>query len=205
MTRIQVLETEHSAHEGRAEHLKDASEKRLEYSEGEPEVLAEHWFQWRRQGQARRFNPFANCPLPQLVERVREGARPVRDADLEQPPSAILRFVRLKGSRTIVGNVSLHAINAMMKTAEIGYLIDEAHYGKGYATEMVGTWIDEIFDRTEIRKLVAFIAEENLASCRVAEKLGFQREGMLREQYLIEGRAVNEGVYGLLRRDWRKG
>lgn len=180
----------------------DHKEKRLDFFEGEPRVLAEAWYQWRQQAQARRFNPFSASSVEKLIEHISAGSRPLGDANLGEPPGAILRFVRLKENGPIVGQVNLHAINGAMKNAEIGYHMDEAHYGKGYATEMVGAWIEQVFRETGIRKLIAFVAEENLASCRVVEKLGFRQEGLLREHYLIQGQPVNEVVYGLLKREW---
>ncbi len=182
--------------------MQDHKEDRLEFFDGEPESLAAIWYEWRQQEQARRFNPFAKSSAAELSERIRVGSRELKDADLEQPPSSILRFVRLRADGAIVGQVNLHAINSKMQNAEIGYQIDEAHYGKGYATEMVGSWIEQVFKETGIRKLLAFVAEENVASCRVVEKLGFKREGLLREHYLIEGKPVNEVLYGLLKREW---
>jgi ribosomal-protein-alanine N-acetyltransferase len=50
--------------------------------------------------------------------------------------------------------------------------------------------------------LLAYVHEENVASCRVLEKLGFQEEGLLREHYVINGAAANEILYGLLKREW---
>jgi ribosomal-protein-alanine N-acetyltransferase len=46
------------------------------------------------------------------------------------------------------------------------------------------------------------VHEENQASRRVLEKLGFQEEGLLREHYIINGTPVNEVLYALLKHEW---
>ncbi len=171
-------------------------------ADGDPEILARTWHRWRQQKQARRCNPFAATDASMLAQRIRAGSRPMRDAALPEPPGSILRFARVEATGEVVAQVNLHAINAMMKNAEIGYQVDEAHQGRGYATEMVRSFIDDVFRETDLRKLIAYVAEENVASRRVLEKLGFQAEGLLREHYLIEGRPVNEVVFGRLRREW---
>ncbi|WP_258060242.1 MULTISPECIES: GNAT family N-acetyltransferase [unclassified Arthrobacter] len=42
----------------------------------------------------------------------------------------------------------------------------------------------------------------NIASARVLEKLGFLREGELREDCIVNGEVSDSWIYGLLRRDW---
>ena len=59
-----------------------------------------------------------------------------------------------------------------------------------------------ILQFTDLRKLLAMVHVDNIASCRLLERLGFQREGLLREHYLIEGEPVDEVLYGLLRPDF---
>jgi ribosomal-protein-alanine N-acetyltransferase len=89
-----------------------------------------------------------------------------------------------------------------MGYGEIGYGLAESHQGKGIATAAVRLLVEKIFRKTNLRRLLAYVHEENIASCRVLEKLGFQEEGVLREHYVINGTAVNEILYGLLKREW---
>ena len=90
----------------------------------------------------------------------------------------------------------------MMGTVEIGYTITEKHHGLGLATTAVRALLDRIFKETPIRRVVAYVHQKNIASCRVLEKLGFTQEGILREHYIVNGLPVNEVVFGLLRSEW---
>jgi ribosomal-protein-alanine N-acetyltransferase len=89
-----------------------------------------------------------------------------------------------------------------MGYGEIGYGFAESHHGKGIATAAVRLLVEKIFRETNLRKLLAYVHEENIASCRVLEKVGFQEEGLLRDHYLILGNPVNEILYGLLKQEW---
>ena len=85
--------------------------------------------------------------------------------------------------------------------AEIGYAISGAHQNLGIATKAVTALVEKVFRETDLRRMVAYIAEENVASKRVVEKVGFKHEGLLREHFLINGIPTNEALYGLLRSD----
>lgn len=88
-----------------------------------------------------------------------------------------------------------------MLTAELGYGIGTAFRGRGLATQAVKQFVTNAFAQTPLRKITALVHEQNLASQRVLEKVGFIREGLLREHFLINGEPVNEILYGLLSSD----
>ena len=80
----------------------------------------------------------------------------------------------------------------------------ESHHGKGIATAALRLLIEKIFAESTLRRLLAYVHEENQPSRRVLEKLGFQEEGLLREHYIISGAPVNEVLYALLKREWTR-
>ena len=59
------------------------------------------------------------------------------------------------------------------------------------------------FDTLDLKRVQAEVDTRNTASARVLEKLGFQREGTLREDCVVNGDVSDSWVYGLLRREWR--
>jgi ribosomal-protein-alanine N-acetyltransferase len=104
----------------------------------------------------------------------------------------------------VVGSVSLKNISHMMSYGEIGYGIAEAHQSKGIATAALRLFIQKAFSESSLRKLLAYVHDKNLASCRVLQKLGFKQEGFLREHYIINGVAENELLFGLLKQEWQE-
>jgi len=109
-------------------------------------------------------------------------------------------FVQL--DQDVVGAVSLKNISHSMGYAEIGYGIAKNHRGRGIATEAVRLLVTKVFNETELRKLTALVHDRNHGSRRVLEKLGFRREGLLREHYLINGKPVDEVLYSVLKQEW---
>ncbi len=103
---------------------------------------------------------------------------------------------------TVVGSVSLKNISHTMNYAEIGYGVAEHRQGSGVATAAVNLLVKKCFCESPLRKLLAYVHDKNVASCRVLEKAGFAIEGTLREHYVINGVPENEILFGLLRHEW---
>jgi ribosomal-protein-serine acetyltransferase len=102
-----------------------------------------------------------------------------------------------------VGNVSFWTVSKLGKIAEIGYWIRSDETNRGICTEAVGLLLEESFNSLGYHKVVLRIAVGNDASDRVAQKLGFTREGTLREELLIRGNWVDHTLWSLLDREYR--
>lgn len=89
------------------------------------------------------------------------------------------------------------------RSASLGYVLGEAAWGNGYATEAAGALLRWAFDTLDLNRVQAEVDTRNAASARVLEKLGFVREGTLREDCVVNGEVSSSWVYGLLRREWR--
>lgn len=102
-----------------------------------------------------------------------------------------------------VGNVSLWTVSKLGKIAEIGYWVRSDQTSRGICTEAVDRLLGEAFGSMGYHKVVLRIAVGNEASDRVAEKLGFTKEGVLREELLIRGNWVDHSLWSLLDREYR--
>lgn len=105
--------------------------------------------------------------------------------------------------RKHLGNVSFWTVSKLGKIAEIGYWVRSDETSRGFCTEAVDRLLEETFDSLGYHKVVLRIAVGNDASDRVAEKLGFTREGVLREELLIRGNWVDHSLWSLLDREYR--
>lgn len=105
--------------------------------------------------------------------------------------------------RRHLGNISFWTVSKLGKIAEIGYWVRSDETSRGVCTEAVGLLLEEVFDSMGYHKVVLRIAVGNDASDRVAEKLGFTREGILREELLIRGNWVDHTLWSLLDREYR--
>lgn len=102
-----------------------------------------------------------------------------------------------------MGNISFWTVSKLGKIAEIGYWVRSRDTGRGICTEAVQLLLEEAFNSLGYHKVVLRIAVGNDASDRVAEKLGFTREGVLREELLIRGNWVDHSLWSLLDREYR--
>ncbi|MYR46217.1 GNAT family protein [Streptomyces sp. SID5910] len=89
------------------------------------------------------------------------------------------------------------------RSAALGYCLDEAMWGHGYATEAAHALLHWAFGTLDLNRVEAKADTRNAASARVLEKLGFVREGTLREECVVNGDVSDTWVFGLIRREWR--
>ncbi|OMI89285.1 GNAT family N-acetyltransferase [Streptomyces sp. M1013] len=103
----------------------------------------------------------------------------------------------------LVGWCCLVEWNPDYRSASLGYCLDEAMWGRGYATEAAHALLTWAFGTLDLNRVQAEADTRNAASARVLEKIGFVREGTLREDCVVGGEVSDSWVYGLLRREWR--
>ncbi|MFF3265255.1 GNAT family N-acetyltransferase [Streptomyces sp. NPDC002932] len=102
-----------------------------------------------------------------------------------------------------IGWCSLNNWNPEYRSTSLGYCFDDAAWGHGYATEATRALLRWAFDTLDLNRVQAEADTRNTASARVLEKLGFVREGTLREDCVVNGEVSDSWVYGLIRRDWQ--
>ncbi|KAF7149935.1 hypothetical protein RHSIM_Rhsim02G0026600 [Rhododendron simsii] len=83
--------------------------------------------------------------------------------------------------------------------AAIGYVLGSKYWGKGIATRAVKKVAAEIFvEWPHLVRLEGFVDVDNIASQKVLEKAGFQKEGVLREFYIQKGRVRDVVAFSVL-------
>lgn len=102
----------------------------------------------------------------------------------------------------LVGTCTLAAVDRQHRRAELGFAVLRRWWGRRVASRALPPVIDFAFERLGLHRLEADADPRNQASLRVLERLGFRREGLLRERYLQGGEAQDAVFFGLLRRDW---
>ena len=110
----------------------------------------------------------------------------------------------LRESNTLIGTTTLFNLNRDNGRAEIGYALSRSIWGKGYMNEALQALLKHAFEVLEMRRLEADVDPRNTASIRTLERLGFQREGFLRERWHVNGEIQDAIFFGLLRREWIK-
>ncbi|MGC2289235.1 MAG: GNAT family protein, partial [Thermoplasmata archaeon] len=120
------------------------------------------------------------------------------------PTSLAPRYVVvLREGDVPIGFVGHYVPHPVLETIDVWYVIgDRRARRKGYATEAVGLLLSHLFATTPLPRLGATVDVENQASVALLERLGFQREGVLRSALFHHARWHDIAVYGVMRDEW---
>ena len=110
--------------------------------------------------------------------------------------------VALKSTNIIIGTVTLFHLELDQGRAEVGYAQAQAYWGQGYIHDALQALLTYAFEEMKMRRVEADVDPRNTASIKTLERLGFQREGFLRERWHVGGEIQDAFVYGLLEREW---
>jgi ribosomal-protein-alanine N-acetyltransferase len=102
----------------------------------------------------------------------------------------------------VVGTCTLAGLTPAHRRAELGFALGRRHWGQGYIAEALPALVTFAFEQLGLHRLEADVDPRNRASVRALERLGFRREGYLRERYHMHGEIQDAILYGLLRPDW---
>lgn len=103
----------------------------------------------------------------------------------------------------LVGVISYNYFDWTNRIGYIGYWLDQHYQGKGIITRSVHALIDYGFDVLKLNRIDIRAAVENQASRAVPERLGFKREGVLRQSEWLYDHYVDHVVYSMLAHEWQ--
>lgn len=110
--------------------------------------------------------------------------------------------IERRSDGALIGTCTLFALHTASRRAEVGYALGRPYWGAGYMVEALTALITYAFDTLDLHRLEADIDPRNAASARLLERLGFQKEGHLRERWIVNGEISDTAWYGLLCREW---
>jgi RimJ/RimL family protein N-acetyltransferase len=115
---------------------------------------------------------------------------------VERSQSPDFWAVTLKDTGMLVGHLYFAQIEPKdWLTWELGYILNPAFQGQGYATEASQALIQYGFEHWGIHRVVAHCNPENIASWRVMEKIGMQQEGTFRQNIFFERDASGNPIW----------
>jgi ribosomal-protein-serine acetyltransferase len=102
----------------------------------------------------------------------------------------------------IAGSVGCHPIDWANKHCSIGYWLDADRQGRGLMTKCCEALLDYLFDDLALHRVTIQCGTGNQRSCAIPGRLGFTREGVMREAEWVNDRWVDLVVWGMLSQDW---
>ena len=109
--------------------------------------------------------------------------------------------IRTRAGR-FVGAINYHAHNEQQRRLALGWIVVPSCWRQGLKTEAAPPVMSHCFARLNVHRIEARIEPGNLASRRLAVKLGFAEEGTLRDWLCVAGEFRSVVMYGLLRAEW---
>jgi RimJ/RimL family protein N-acetyltransferase len=154
------------------------------------------------------FHIFSNTEVmrywstPPLADRAAAVAlmQDIHDSFAQQ--SMLKWGVARQTDNRLIGTTTLFHLDLDNRRAEIGYALARDSWGQGFMQEALQALLSYCFETLNLRRLEADVDPRNKGSIKTLERLGFQREGFLRERWEVGGEIQDALFYGLLRSEW---
>lgn len=103
----------------------------------------------------------------------------------------------------MAGSIGFLYIDWDARKTEIGYWLGDEYLGMGLATKAAKAFINHSFEELDLRKVEINVASENGPSRAIPERLGFTKEGSIRNYEKVNGDYHDRILYGLLKDEWK--
>ncbi|CAH0117918.1 MULTISPECIES: GNAT family N-acetyltransferase [unclassified Paenibacillus] len=102
----------------------------------------------------------------------------------------------------LAGCIGFHRIDWTNRKTSIGYWLDEQAQGKGIMADSCRRLLDYAFEELNLNRVEIRAGVGNAKSRAIPERLGFQLEGVCRQEEWVNDRFVDHAVYAMLADDW---
>ncbi|WOE30354.1 MULTISPECIES: GNAT family protein [unclassified Acinetobacter] len=147
-------------------------------------------------------HPISHCFVADRIISIEDALVKIRNRQRNNDYIAVC----LKDSDQLIGEIFL--MKEQPDTYSIGWNFNQRFHGQGYAKESTGMVMNCLFQQFNTRRIYAYVEEDNLASQKLCERLGFRQEGHFLEFISFikntDGTAKYENTlqYAILRKEW---
>jgi RimJ/RimL family protein N-acetyltransferase len=136
-------------------------------------------------------------------EQAREMlARRIAQTEIAGEGDNLAVAVTERESGALIGDFNLDLLDAELGRAEIGFAMNPAYAGKGYATEAGRAVLGLAFEHYGFHRVIGICNGRNTASMRLMERLGMRREGYFVQSEVVKGKRVDVASYAILCQEW---
>lgn len=158
----------------------------------EEKDLAGDYFQWFNDIETCRYNSHAT--FPNSEKRMHDYFNYVQGSK----DIVVFAIIDRKSDKH-VGNISLQNIDWISRNAEVAFIVDKKHWGKGYGYEAGRLVIDYAFERLNLVRVHCGTSSKNVAMQKLALKLGMKKEGERKKAMYKLGEYVDMYEYGIVK------
>jgi ribosomal-protein-alanine N-acetyltransferase len=105
--------------------------------------------------------------------------------------------------RAVIGSCVFFHLSTQSRCAEIGYDLNPNYWGKGYMHEALTAFLHFGFTELNFNRIEADVHPDNINSAKSLTRLGFIKEGHLRERWIVGDEVSDSIIYGLLSSEWK--
>jgi RimJ/RimL family protein N-acetyltransferase len=113
----------------------------------------------------------------------------------------VLWAIALKDSDRCIGHVGLYKLDHRVRKGEFGIVIEESQWGKGFGRRATSAALEFGFDQLNLNKIDLEVLATNLRAIALYERIGFRKDGLLREEQFRDGHYVDLVIMSILRRE----
>lgn len=161
---------------------------------------AEALFNYRSDSTANKYQGWIPITINDSIDFIKNRISPTVDKINTWFQFAIIK----KENNELIGDIGIHFFDPDKYQVEIGFTLDEAQQGNGYATEALRATINYLFYELNKRRIIASIDPRNTNSIKLVSRLGFRKEAHFRKSILINGEWVDDLIYALLIDEWNE-
>ncbi|NLR91719.1 GNAT family N-acetyltransferase [Flammeovirga agarivorans] len=158
----------------------------------------EEIFEYRKDKEANKYQSW----IPENLESVEAFINKVHPK-VDVPDTWFQVVIIEKKLGKVIGDIGIHFLEEESQQVDIGYTLHQSFQGKGYATEAVGRVIDYLFIDLNKHRITASLDPENIKSIQLLERIGFRKEAYFKESLWIDGKWVDDIIYGMLKKEWK--
>lgn len=111
--------------------------------------------------------------------------------------------INVKPGSLAVGAIGLRVKSVENREADLGYVLHQVYWRKGYVTEAGQRMLEFGFEELKLNRIFATAATENVASRAVLSRLGMTLEGTLRQNVRVRYGYRDSALYAILADEWR--
>lgn len=136
------------------------------------------------------------------TQKIEDCQRYIQSCIQQTAQLQAIHFV-IRQQQEIIGGISLYDWKQDTKIIHLGYWLSEPFTHQGIVSKCCKQLIHYAFFEIGIKKIQLYYIPENIASERVADKLGFKIEGFIRQSYMLNGSIKDQYLAGLLKEEYK--
>ena len=138
------------------------------------------------------------------VQKTRDDCKALIKSSLEQLAANGGYTLGVWWEGHLAGIIGAGHVDWENRSAMLGYWLGESYQGRGLMTDACRALVDYLFSELKLHRIEIRCATDNVKSWAVPKRLGFLKEGVLRQAQAFDGRFLDIEVYGLLAEDWNR-